>query len=117
MRIIVENERNGKMSDVILSVGPHQFELGNINPGQRKEKWFFYEGSDSSYNLEGFAHTGKKLESNYGYVTQGMGFERIFMEFRNDGSIYFRDLKRDTANQTELATGTTRSARSTDTSL
>ena len=94
MRIIVGNERNETITDVVLSVGPHRFELGELESQIRKEKWFFYKGSDSSYHLEGFINGEEKIEQDNGYVTHGMGFERIFMEFRNDGTIYFRDLKR-----------------------
>ncbi len=94
MRLIVENERNESLNDVLLSVGPHRFELGEFTPGQRKEKWFFYRGRDSSHHLEEVTITNEKIEANFGYITHGMGFERIYMEFRNDSTIYYRDNKR-----------------------
>tara|TARA_R110002096_G_scaffold82336_6_gene191634 strand:+ start:956 stop:1306 length:351 start_codon:yes stop_codon:yes gene_type:complete len=87
INLIVENNSSFGLEEVVVTVGPHILEFNKIESGDKKEKWFFYDGSDSSFKMTAKDHT---FNDGMGYVTHGpLGFEFVFIGINNNSEINF----------------------------
>jgi len=87
IRLIVENKSSNKLEDVYVTVGWHTLDFGKLESGRKKEKWFFYNGGDSSFKI---IEDGHPLNDGMGYMTQDpLGFEFVYISINNNHDINF----------------------------
>lgn len=88
IRLIIENESTQNYKSVRVDVGRQNIDFGDLESGVRKERWFLYRGSDSSFRLYAMSKD-EKIDHSAGYITSGPGLETVYFEFRENREIYF----------------------------
>jgi hypothetical protein len=83
-RLVIVNESGVQIADLSVKVWNHQFALGTLAPGEKKEVKIS-EYSDSEWQISGRWADGTELREQAGYITHGMSFD--------DRAVFGRDRK------------------------
>lgn len=73
-RLVIVNESGEQIADLSVVIWTHQFALGTLPPGEKKEVKIS-EYSDSGWQIGGRWGDGTPLREQVGYITHGMSFD------------------------------------------
>ena len=87
IRITVQNNSPKQIQKVTLKVGEQSVEFLNIKSGKKKMSWMLYKNSDSSFTIELEKSNGELMIKDFGYITHGPGYEKVFITVNKDGTL------------------------------
>ena len=73
-KLVIENESGEQIADLKVKVWNHEFALGTLPAGEKKEVRIT-EYSDSGWQISGRWRDGTLLREQAGYITHGISFD------------------------------------------
>lgn len=89
VRLVLQNETQQRVDAATVIIGEQVYRFEDLEPGERAERWFFYDGPDSSIKMEATLDSGMIMKGHYGTVSHGPGLELALIQLNQNGSQTF----------------------------